>query len=126
MKRQPKEWEKILAKYMTDTGLISKICKYFIQLNIKKKGRRSEQTFFQRSHTNDQQAHEKMLEISDQRNANQNHIEISPHNCQNGIHQKKKKKKVDQDMDKRETFYTVGGNEIGVPLLKIVRSFSIN
>ena len=39
---------------------------------------------------------------------------------------KKKKKKVDQDMDKRETFYTVGRNEIGVPLLKIVRSFSIN
>ena len=37
MKRQPKEWEKIFAKYMTDKGLISKIHKYFIQLNIKKK-----------------------------------------------------------------------------------------
>ena len=92
MKRQPKEWEKIFAKYMTDKGLISKIHKYFIQLNIKKKklGRRSEQTLFQRSHINDQQAYEKMLEISDhQRNANQNHIEISAHNYQNGYHQKK-------------------------------------
>ena len=37
MKRQAKEWEKIFAKYMTDNGLIYKICKYFIQLNIKKK-----------------------------------------------------------------------------------------
>ena len=95
MKRQAKEWEKIFAKYMTDNGLIYKICKYFIQLNIKKKqqqlGRRSEQMFFQRSHINDQQANEKMLEIYDnQRNANQNHIDISPHNCQNGYHKKKK------------------------------------
>ena len=60
-----------------------------------------------------------MLEIYDhQRNANQNHIEISPHNCQNGYH---KKKKVDQDMGKRETLYSAGGNEIAMPLLKIVK-----
>ena len=40
-------------------------------------------------HTNGQQAHEKMLNIiNHQRNANQNHNEISPHTCQNGYHQK--------------------------------------
>ena len=36
MKRQLTEWEKIFANYMTDKGLISKICKKLIQLNIKK------------------------------------------------------------------------------------------
>ena len=34
-------------------------------------GRRSEETFFRRSHTNGQQVHEKVLNITNQRNANQ-------------------------------------------------------
>ena len=51
--------------------------------------RRPEQTFFQRGHANNKQAHKKMLNITNhQRNANQNHNEISPHTYHNSYHQK--------------------------------------
>ena len=50
-----------------------------------------EQTFFQRRHTDGQQTHEQMLNITNhQRNANQNYNEIPPHSCQMAIIKKNK------------------------------------
>ena len=57
MKRQPSEWEKIIANEAMDKELISKIYKLLLQLNsrkinnpIKKMGQSTKQTFLQRSH----------------------------------------------------------------------------
>ena len=51
--------------------------------------RRPKQTFLQRRHTNGQQAHEKMPNISNyKRKANQNHNDLSPHTGQNDHHLK--------------------------------------
>ena len=58
VKRQPSEWEKIIANEETVKGLISKIYKQLLKLHsrkindpIKKMGQRSKQTFLQRRHT---------------------------------------------------------------------------
>ena len=58
VKRQPSEWEKIIANKATEKELISKIYKQHLQLNsrkikdpIKKLAKGKKQTFLQRRHT---------------------------------------------------------------------------
>ena len=52
-------------------------------------GQRTKQTFLQRRHTDGQQTHEKMLNITHyQRNANQNHNEVPLHSSQDGCYPK--------------------------------------
>ena len=71
MKRQPSEWEKIFANKATDKGLISKIYKQLIGSSISKNkqpnlkmSRRPKKTFLQRKHTDGQEVHEKIFNIT--------------------------------------------------------------
>ena len=76
-------------------GLISKIHKQLMQLNIKNKqpnqkmNKSSKQTFLQKRQSDSQKAQKKMLNITTyQRTANQNYNEVLPHTSHNGHLQK--------------------------------------
>ena len=82
-KNHTTELEKMLANYIANKELITKIYKQLVQLHtkhpapqitqFKKMSRRPKQTFLQRRHTDDQQAHEKMFNTANyQENTNQN------------------------------------------------------
>ena len=65
-------------------------------------GRKTEQTFFQRGNADGQEAHEKMLNITNyQGNANQNYNEITPHTSKNVYYEKRHEiTNLGEDMNK--------------------------
>ena len=93
VKRQPSEWEKIIANETTDKGLISKIYKQLLQLNtrktnnpIKKLGKDLNRHF---SKEDIQMADKHRKRCSTSLIIGEMQInEISPHTSQNGPHQK--------------------------------------
>ena len=104
---------------------MSKIYKELIKLNTQKANNlrtRHEETFFQRRHTDDQQTHEKMLNIiHHQAKANQNYNEVSPHTRQNGLN---KEQVLERMWRKGKSFVLLVGMQTDVATLEDSGRFS--
>jgi hypothetical protein len=95
LKRLPTEWKKILAGYISDKGLITRIYRELKKLNSPKindpmtiwenelnRTFSKEEVQMAKKKNKTQKTHEEMHTIpSHKGNANQNHVNILPHSC---------------------------------------------
>ena len=82
--------------------------------------------FLQRRHTDGQQTHEKMCNITDppQGNTNQNHNETPPHTCQNGLdEQLRKQQMLARIRRKGHPFALLVGMQTGAAALENIMEF---
>jgi len=95
VKKQPSEWEKIIANEVTDKQLNSKIYKQLLQLNSRKiydpsiKWAKELNRHFSKEDIQIANKHKKRYSITHyQRNTNQNHNEVPFHTSQNECYPK--------------------------------------
>ena len=115
MKRQP-EWEKIFANDMTDKGFISNIFKQLIQLNIKKMIKKWAEGLNRHLSTQEMQIAKRHMKICSTlliirelqiKTTMRYHLTSVRMTI---IKKNPKNKCWQEDVEKREPLYTVGGN----------------